>query len=147
MRSFLQQLLTKPVIKLVDRYSSRPDKKRVDKALRELYQQITNNPGKRGVVINFDAQKDRFIILSDQHKGARDGADIFAFAEKNYLAALTYYHKNNFFYVNLGDSEELWENLFVTVKRHNKATFNAEKNFLLKHAFVKQVCSFFVLCW
>ncbi|MDF2432835.1 MAG: hypothetical protein JWP44_2466, partial [Mucilaginibacter sp.] len=50
-----------------------------------------------------DVRKDRFIVLSDQHKGARDGADIFALAEKNYLAALEYYNNNNFFYINLGD--------------------------------------------
>ncbi len=137
MRRFLQKLLTPQVIKLVDRFSSRPDKKRVNSALSELHQNITNDPGKKGLVIKFDPAKDKFVILSDQHKGARDGADIFALAEKNYLAALDYYQQNDFFYINLGDSEELWENLFVTVKRHNKATFNAEKEFLLRKAFIK----------
>src|SRR6201996_8258931 len=137
MRKFLQRLLTKPVVDLANKWSSRPDKKRVDKALTELYESINAEPGKLGLVIPFDTAKDKFIILSDQHKGARDGADIFAMAEKNYLAALTYYHKNNFFYINLGDSEELWENLFITVKRHNKATFQVEKKFLAKKKFIK----------
>ncbi|WP_370362894.1 metallophosphoesterase [Mucilaginibacter flavidus] len=77
------------------------------------------------------------MILSDQHKGARDGADVFANAAPNYLAALDYYHTNNFCYINLGDSEELWENLFVTVKRHNKTTFEAEQKFIERNAFVK----------
>jgi len=137
MRHFLQNLLNKPVINLVDELSSRPDKKRVDKALSELYHNIVDEPGKKGMIIKFDIHKDKFIILSDQHKGARDGADIFALAEKNYLSALEYYLKNHFFYINLGDSEELWENLFITVKRHNKATFNMEKKFLLQKAFIK----------
>lgn len=137
MRTFLQKLLNKPVINLANKLSSRPDKKRVDKALSELYQEIKTQPGKRGLYIDFNPGVDRYVILSDQHKGARDGADIFALAEKNYLAALSYYYKQHFFYINLGDSEELWENLFVTVKKHNKATFDIEKKFLDREAFIK----------
>jgi len=137
MRKLLQHLLTGPVVKLANRFSSRPDKGRVDKALNKLYQQITVNKINKGPVLPFDAAKDKYIIFSDQHKGARDGADIFEKAAKNYVAALEYYDTNGFFYINLGDSEELWENLFVTVKRHNRATFEAEKRFLARDAFIK----------
>lgn len=137
MRKLLQRLLTRPVIRLANRVSSRPDKKRVDKALTDLYENITTNPGKRGPVIPFNADKDKFIILSDQHKGARDGSDIFAKSAKNYLVALEHYNQKEFTYINLGDSEELWENLFVTIKRHNKNTFEAEKKFLARNAFIK----------
>jgi len=137
MRRFLQKILNQPVAKLADKISSRPDKRRVDKALSELYAEINTGSSKRGLVLPFNAGADKFIILSDQHKGARDGMDVFAFAERNYLAALEYYYGNDFFYINLGDSEELWENLFVTVKRHNKATFEAEKRFLEKKRFIK----------
>jgi|SRR6185503_10072140 len=136
MRAFLQKLLTKPVVNLANRISSKPDKRRVDRALSDLYRQISTKNEKKGLVINFDS-KDKFVILSDQHKGARDGADVFALAEKNYIAALGYYFKEGFYYINLGDSEELWENLFVTVKRHNKATFEAEKQFLAASRFYK----------
>lgn len=137
MRKFLQRLLTKPVINLANKWSSRPDKKRVDKALTDLYQSIKDEPGKLGLVIPFDVEKDKFVILSDQHKGARDGADIFAKAAKNYLAALDHYDQHKFFYINLGDSEELWENLIITIKHHNKNTFEKEKLFLKRNAFVK----------
>jgi predicted phosphodiesterase len=137
MRKFLQRLLTKPIVNFANKVSSRPDKKRVDKALSDLYENIITDPGKRGVVIPFDPAKDKFVILSDQHKGARDGADVFALAAKNYLCALEYYYNHHFFYINLGDSEELWENLFVTVKRHNKLTFEAEKKFLDRGQFIK----------
>ncbi|WP_374948460.1 metallophosphoesterase [Mucilaginibacter sp.] len=137
MRKFLQRLLYKPVSRLADRYSSRPDKARVNKALSALYKSIIDNPGKKGLVIPFNAETDKFIILSDQHKGARDGGDIFARSANNYLAALDYYNQQQFIYINLGDSEELWENLFVTVKRHNKATFEKEKLFIEKDRFVK----------
>jgi len=137
MRKFLQRLLTKPVINLANKLSSRPDKKRVDKALSELYQEIITDPGKKGMVIKFDQRKEKFIILSDQHKGARDGMDVFAKAAKNYLAALDHYEREKFFYINLGDGEELWENLFLTVKKHNMATFEKEKEFLKRKAFIK----------
>ena len=137
MRRLLQQLLTKPVIDLANKWSSRPDKRRVDRALTALYQNINKEPGKLGTVIEFDATRDRFIIFSDQHKGARDGADIFAKAENNYLAALEHYNNEGFFYINIGDSEELWENLIITIKRHNKSTFEKEKLFLKRKAFIK----------
>ena len=137
MRRFLQKILKQPVITLANKFSSRPDKKRVDKALTELYRQINSGSSNKGQILPYDAAKDKFIIFSDQHKGARDGADIFALANKNYLAALGYYFKNDFFYINLGDSEELWENLIVTVEQHNKATFAAERKFLDKKKFTK----------
>jgi predicted phosphodiesterase len=37
----------------------------------------------------------------------------------------------------LGDSEELWENQLSAVKKHNKATFEAERLFLQRNSFVK----------
>ncbi len=137
MRRFLQKLLSWRVARLADKLSSRPDKKRVDKALNKLCKSILANPGKKGPLIPFNIATDKFIILSDQHKGARDDMDIFALAENNYLAALDYYDKAQFFYINLGDSEELWENLFVTINRHNKATFESEKRFINRQAFLK----------
>ena len=109
----------------------------MDAALTGLYKNMTGHPDDKGRIIPFNPEKDKFVILSDQHKGARDGMDIFAKAAKNYLAALDHYNHNKFFYINLGDSEELWENLLVTVKKHNKATFEKEKLFLHRKAFIK----------
>ena len=137
MRRFLQRLLDKPIARWVEKYSSRPDKKRVNRALSALYKSIITRPGKKGLMMTFDAQKDKFVILSDQHKGARDGADMFAKAAGNYVAALDYYNAADYFYINLGDSEELWENTFQTVKRHNKGTFEKEKLFIARDNFVK----------
>ncbi|RYY33853.1 MAG: metallophosphoesterase [Sphingobacteriaceae bacterium] len=137
MRKFLQRLLRKPVARLADKYSSRPDKRRVNVALNKLYKNISGNPSKRGLLVPFNAETDKFIILSDQHKGGRDRSDIFALAERNYLTALDHYYTEGFTYVNLGDSEELWENLFLTVKNHNKETFEKEKQFLQQKRFIK----------
>lgn len=135
-RSFLQKLLRKPVIAISNRYSSRPDKKRVESSLTNLYKKININPGKKGLKIEIGAE-DKIVILSDQHKGIRDFSDDFALAEKNYLEALTYYNKEDYLYINLGDSEELWENLLEPVIKVNQATFEAEKAFLKRNAFVK----------
>src|ERR1700712_4675620 len=109
--SLLHRLFAPPVTRLADRFSSRPDKQRVEKALSDLHQAISGGDENLGRVIAINPGKDKFIILSDQHKGARDGADVFALAEKNYLSALEYYYTEGYFYINLGDSEELWENL------------------------------------
>lgn len=136
MRKLLQKWLTRPVIWAANKFSSNPDKDRVFKALSELKAAIESNENKKGNILELN-NTSRFIILSDQHKGARNNADDFALAEKNYLAALDYYYANNFYYINLGDSEELWENTMLAVKKHNKATFEKEGLFLHQKRFTK----------
>lgn len=137
MRRFLRYLLLKPVLWATQRFASRPQKNRIFEALDKLYAEILLRPSKLGPVIPFDAGKDRFIIFSDQHKGARNGADDFMMAEENYLAALEVYNRQGFCFISLGDSEELWENTLGQVKKHNSATFTAEKKFIERNAFVK----------
>ncbi len=51
----------------------------------------------------------RYIIFSDQHRGARNGADDFQKSERAYNAALAYYNALGYHLVALGDVEELWE--------------------------------------
>jgi UDP-2,3-diacylglucosamine pyrophosphatase LpxH len=58
----------------------------------------------------------RFIILSDQHKGARDGADEFRLCETAYRTALEEYLRRSFALILLGDAEELWEQGFAAVE-------------------------------
>lgn len=137
MRRLLQKWFKQPVIRLADKYSSRPDAARVHTALTDLYNSLITDSGKKGLIIPFEAGTDKFIILSDQHKGARNYADDFATSEKNYLAALDYYHQQRYHYINLGDSEELWKNGILTVRKYNKATFEKEKLFLQNNAFIK----------
>lgn len=135
-RRFFQKLLKEPVARLSDKYQSRPDKERVYSSLTALFNNIFENPGKRGPIMALNLNS-KIVILSDQHKGAKNGSDDFMFAERNYLAALSYYNQQKFCYINLGDSEELWENTFEAVKKNNRASFEAEKLFLQRNAFVK----------
>lgn len=137
MRKLLRKLLLRPVLWAAAKFSSKPNRERIFAALTALYQDILKKPGERGPVIPLDATNGKIIIFSDQHKGRRNGADDFIQAEPNYLAALDYYYQQEYFFINLGDSEELWENNLWQVKKKNKATFEAEKKFLVKERYVK----------
>ena len=137
MRKFLQRILSKPVSDLADKLSSKPNKQRVHTALSKLYDKISSGHEKKGLLIEFKPIEKSFIIFSDQHKGAKDGSDDFAFSEKNYLAALEYYNQKNFHFISLGDSEELWENSLSTVEKCNAKSFEIEKLFQQRNAFTK----------
>lgn len=137
MRSFFRRLILKPILWLANTFSSAPDRERIFLALSKLKETLENEAGKKGFVIPFDYQTNRFIIFSDQHKGSKNGADDFFLAEKNYLNALQYYDAQNFHLISLGDCEELWENTFLQVIQHNQISFDLEKNFALRNAFTK----------
>ena len=62
-----------------------------------------------GVTRQVDLASARYIIFSDHHKGARNGADDFRRCEQAYNAALAYYYADGYTLVELGDVEELWE--------------------------------------
>jgi UDP-2,3-diacylglucosamine pyrophosphatase LpxH len=137
MRKFLQKILLKPVLWATAKFSSKPEREKIFRALDKLYRNILSDPGKKGLVVPFELQSGKFIIFSDQHKGARNGADDFAFSEHNYLAALDHYNKQEFIFISLGDAEELWENTLSQVKKNNLATFEAEKKFVQEKRFIK----------
>lgn len=138
MKKILRFLLRKPVLWVANRVSSAPDQQNVFASLTTLYEQSVDQPGhKSGSMFAFDMKSQSVIIFSDQHKGARDGSDDFALAELNYHTALDYYNGRNFFFVNLGDCEELWENTIFSVMKHNKKTFAKEKQFVDRNAYCK----------
>ena len=131
MRKFLQRIFKRPITWMANKFSSSPVKKDVFNSLSQLLDNITTNK-KGGPVIPFDMITGKFVIFSDQHKGAKDLADDFRNAEPNYLAALQYYYANDFVFINLGDSEELWESTPKTVIEKNRLTLLEEAKFLLK---------------
>ncbi|MBL7707790.1 MAG: metallophosphoesterase [Chitinophagaceae bacterium] len=137
MRRFLRSILLKPVLWASAKFSSRPEKQKIFESLSKLIDRITAKEEDKGPVITFDINGGRFIIFSDHHKGARDGADDFAMAEPNYLAALDYYFATGYTLINLGDSEELWENSLGKVKKFNQQNLEAEKKFLQQKRFIK----------
>jgi len=130
MRKLLQRIFRKSITWLANKYSSSPIRKDVFASLSQLFENITLNK-EGGSVIPFEINSGKFIIFSDQHKGGKDMADDFRNAEPNYLAALTHYYSNNFVFINLGDSEELWENTPKTVIEKNRITLLEEAKFLV----------------
>lgn len=55
-------------------------------------------------------QDSKYIVFSDCHRGDGRADDNFLKNELMYLAALRYYYKNGYTYIELGDGDELWEN-------------------------------------
>jgi len=136
MRRLVQIILLKPILWASRKFTSRPERYRIFKALSDLFRNIKEEPGKKGVILTL-RKNSHVIIFSDQHRGAKNGADDFMKAETAYLAALDYYFENKFQFVSLGDSEELWENTLYQVKKHNTITFESEKRFILQDRFFK----------
>ena len=74
----------------------------------------------------------KYILFSDCHRGDNSFADDFANNRNIYFHALNHYYKEGFSYCELGDGDELWENLFFST------IFNAHKNvYLLLQKFFK----------
>lgn len=130
MRRFLQRILRKPLTWLANRFSSSPVKDDVFTSLNNLIQYINAGKEEAGFVQHFDLQQGKYIIFSDQHKGAKDAADDFRNAEVNFHTALDYYFKNEFVLANIGDCEELWENTPDKVVDKSRKSLLEEARFL-----------------
>jgi predicted phosphodiesterase len=76
-----------------------------------------------------DITTDRYIIFSDQHRGARNGADDFQRTERAYNAALAYYLHMGHTLVVLGDVEELWEETPAAVINAYRNSLRLESQF------------------
>ncbi len=136
-RKLLRFILKKPVTWLAEKVSSAPDKTLVMQALTELYKETALPKSKKLKKLSLDTAHQRFIVFSDQHRGARDGSDDFAVCEKSYLGALEYYNREGYFYINLGDCEELWENTMFGIAKNNDEVYKKEKLFIDRDAYCK----------
>ena len=52
----------------------------------------------------------RIVLMSDCHRGVGNWGDNFQPNQNLFFAALQYYNKRRFTYIELGDGDELWEN-------------------------------------
>lgn len=83
-------------------------------------------------IIAFD-DSSKFILFSDCHRGDNSFADDFANNRNIYFHALKQYYSKGFQYCELGDGDELWENLSF------KSIFDAHQNvYLLMKQFHKE---------
>lgn len=71
-------------------------------------------------VLPFD-NNSNFIIFSDCHRGQGNSSDNFLPNQNIFYAALDYYYKNNYTYIEVGDGDELWENRDISdiIEAHN----------------------------
>ncbi|KZS39960.1 serine/threonine protein phosphatase [Aquimarina aggregata] len=78
---------------------------------------------KNAKVIAFD-DTSKFVLFSDCHRGDNSFADEFANNRNIYFHALKHYYNEGFTYCELGDGDELWENLnFDVVFRSHKNVY------------------------
>ncbi len=136
-RKGLRFVLQKPVTWIAEKVSSAPDKMDVMEALTALYQESFKPESKKLLHFNLADVNQRVIIFSDQHRGTRNGADDFGICEHTYLTALKFYNDKKYFYINLGDCEELWENTIFGIAKSNEAVFAAEELFIEREAYCK----------
>lgn len=137
LRKVLQKFFQKPITKFAISVSSSPKKEVVFTSLSQLIKDIKDLKSEKGIIIPFDINNSKFIIFSDQHKGAADLADDFLPAAHTYQEALKFYFDNEFNFINLGDCEELWEATPKTVIEKNRLTLFEEATFLLKERYYR----------
>lgn len=84
-------------------------------------------------VIPFDDDS-KFILFSDCHRGDNSFADDFANNRNIYFHALKFYYTEGFVYCELGDGDELWENIhFESIFEAHKNVFQLLKQFHLEN--------------
>lgn len=80
-------------------------------------------------VIDFNSSS-KFIFFSDCHRGDNTWSDNFAHNEQIFLAAMRYYFDNGYIYIELGDGDELWENIhFPVIRECHKSVFKLMSKF------------------
>ncbi len=82
-----------------------------------------------GQSLTLDLERSHWILLSDLHRGTRDGADDFRLAEPAFNAALAYYLKKDYRLILLGDVEELWEERPAAILRSYRRSLSLEAEF------------------
>lgn len=78
---------------------------RTDKKLDQAYEKALCIPLHAG---------SRIVLMSDCHRGIGTWGDNFQANQNLFFAALQYYNRRNFIYIELGDGDELWENRSMT---------------------------------
>ena len=76
----------------------------------------------------------KYVLMSDCHRGRGNANDNFLKNEYLYLAAMKFYFKKGFSYLELGDGDELWENRSIEeIKEMHKSSFQAIGDYYKNH--------------
>lgn len=91
-----------------------------------------NRAYKEAKILQFD-DNSKFILFSDCHRGDNSFADDFANNRNIYFHALSHYFKDGFSYIELGDGDELWENVnFEPIFEAHKNVYKLLREFHLE---------------
>ena len=82
---------------------------------------------------HIDIERDKYIVLSDQHLGDGEQSDDFRGNRMVYAKALREYFEQGFQLILLGDGEELWECNFPAVKSTYAEIFEVYHQFAVAH--------------
>jgi UDP-2,3-diacylglucosamine pyrophosphatase LpxH len=85
----------------IRRHTKKPYKRPYMRRVSRVYESATEIP--------FD-NSSRFFLMSDVHRGDGSWADDFSRNRNLFIAALNYYYRQNYTYIEIGDGDELWEN-------------------------------------
>ena len=76
----------------------------------------------------------KYVLMSDCHRGRGNANDNFLKNEYLYLAAMKFYFKKGFTYLELGDGDELWENRSIEeIKEMHKSSFQVLGDYYKNH--------------
>ena len=82
----------------------------------------------------------KFVIFSDCHRGDNSFADDFANNRNIYFHALSHYFKEDYTYCELGDGDELWENItFRSIFEAHQNVFELMRKFYEKNRLYRVV--------
>lgn len=89
--------------------------------------------------IPFDVKEDRFVVMSDVHRGnRRDEGDDFRHNENLYCQALGHYLDDDFSLVLAGDVEEGWEFNYATIiNAYRDPIYDLERQFVEKGTYYR----------
>lgn len=83
------------------------------------------------------SDQSRIVIMSDCHRGAGDNYDNFVKNKNIYAAALDYYYKENYTYIELGDGDDMWEvTNYKDIIQEHLDIFKILKKFFVDNRFI-----------
>ena len=82
----------------------------------------------------------KLIFFSDLHRGNDSISDEFARNQMMFIAALEYYNRNGYTYIEVGDGDDLWENKhFKHIRMAHSDVFTTIKKFQEDDRFIMMI--------
>ena len=110
-------------------------RRKIHKKFNRIYSQAKKKENR----YPFDSNNERLVLFSDHHKGDLSPADDFKKNAILYDATLSYYKKEGYKLLVLGDNEELWENRLDQILENYRALIAKEIEMALESPDKKRI--------